>query len=55
VRQALELRPDSLFLDIKMPGQTGLEAAEELTERWNGDKPFPHVVFVTAYDDCAVR
>ena len=30
VEQALALRPDILFFDIKMPGQSGLEAAEEL-------------------------
>lgn len=55
VEQALALRPDVLFLDIKMPGQTGIEAAEELAERWEGPAPFPHVVFVTAYDDYAVQ
>ena len=55
VEQALELRPDLLFLDIKMPGQTGLEAAEELAERWDGAQPFPEVVFVTAYDDYALK
>jgi DNA-binding LytR/AlgR family response regulator len=54
VEQALALRPDILFLDIKMPGQTGLEAAAELAERWDGDAPFPQVVFVTAYDEYAV-
>jgi DNA-binding LytR/AlgR family response regulator len=55
VEQALALRPDILFLDIKMPGQSGLEAAEELAERWNGPQPFPEVVFVTAYDDYALK
>ncbi|MFC0252185.1 LytR/AlgR family response regulator transcription factor [Massilia consociata] len=55
VEQALALRPDVLFLDIRMPGQTGIEAAEELAERWEGPAPFPHVVFVTAYDDYAVQ
>ena len=55
VEQALALRPDVLFLDIRMPGQTGIEAAEELAERWDGPSPFPHVVFVTAYDDYAVQ
>lgn len=54
VEQALALRPDVLFLDIKMPGKTGLEAAEELAELWDGDKPFPQIVFVTAYDEYAV-
>jgi DNA-binding LytR/AlgR family response regulator len=37
-----------------MPGQSGLEAAEEVAERWDGVRPFPQVVFVTAYDDYAV-
>lgn len=55
VEQALALRPDILFFDIKMPGQSGLEAAEELAECWDGGTPFPHVVFVTAYDDYAVQ
>ena len=55
LEQALALQPDVLFLDIKMPGKTGLEAAEELAEQWAGPRPFPQVVFVTAYDDYAVR
>jgi DNA-binding LytR/AlgR family response regulator len=54
VAQALALRPDVLFLDIKMPGQSGLEAAEELAEKWDADLPFPEVVFVTAYDEYAL-
>lgn len=55
LERALALQPDVLFLDIKMPGKTGLEAAEELAEQWPGPKPFPQVVFVTAYDDYAVQ
>lgn len=55
VDKALALQPDVLFLDIKMPGKTGLEAAEELAEAWAGPRPFPQVVFVTAYDDYAVQ
>jgi DNA-binding LytR/AlgR family response regulator len=55
VEQALALRPDVLFFDIKMPGRSGIEAAEELAERWDGARPFPQVVFVTAYDDYAVQ
>ena len=54
LRQGLALRPDILFLDIKMPGKTGLEAAEELAEQWPADTPFPHIVFVTAYDEYAL-
>ncbi|KHA78912.1 LytR family transcriptional regulator [Janthinobacterium lividum] len=54
LRQALALQPDILFLDIKMPGKTGLEAAEELAEQWPDGVPFPHIVFVTAYDEYAL-
>ena len=52
--QALALRPEVLFVDIKMPGKTGLEAVEELANAWDGPQPFPQVVFVTAYDDYAL-
>ncbi len=55
LEQALALRPDVLFVDIKMPGKTGLEAVEELTESWGADHAFPQIVFVTAYDDYAVQ
>lgn len=55
VEAALAGRPDILFLDIRMPGQSGLEAAQELAERWDDVEPFPLVVFVTAYDDYAVQ
>ena len=53
--EALACQPDVLFLDIKMPGKTGLEVAEELAEQWQGEKPFPQIVFVTAYDEFAVQ
>ena len=54
LRQGLALQPDILFLDIKMPGKTGLEAAEELAEQWPAGTLFPHIVFVTAYDEYAL-
>lgn len=51
VRMADELRPDILFLDIRMPGQTGIEAASDIMglDGWKGE-----LVFVTAYDEYAV-
>lgn len=52
--KALALTPEVLFVDIKMPGKTGLEAVEELAEVWDAARPFPQIVFVTAYDDYAV-
>lgn len=55
VAHALRLRPDVLFLDIRMPGQTGLQAAAELADEWPEGVPFPALVFVTAYDAYAVQ
>ena len=56
VRQALALRPEVLFFDIRMPGQSGLEAAAELADAWPcAEAPFPVLVFVTAYDQYAVQ
>ena len=55
VREALRLTPDVLFFDIRMPGQSGLEAAVELADAWPEDAPFPALVFVTAYDQYAVQ
>ncbi|PKM80181.1 MAG: DNA-binding response regulator [Firmicutes bacterium HGW-Firmicutes-14] len=40
-----------LFLDIEMPGMNGLEVGAKVQEMPNP----PHVVFVTAYDEYAVR
>ncbi len=58
VEQALALRPEVLFLDIRMPGTSGLEAAQALAEDWPGapdSAPFPLIVFVTAYDQYALQ
>lgn len=41
-------RPELIFLDINMPGKNGFELLDELDES-------PRVVFVTAYDEFAVR
>jgi DNA-binding LytR/AlgR family response regulator len=43
-----ELRPDLTFLDIRMPGKTGMEAAREIGNQ-------SQIVFVTAYDQYAVE
>lgn len=56
VAQALALRPDVLFFDIRMPGLSGLDAAAELMDAWDDTAaPFPALVFVTAYDQYAVQ
>lgn len=54
-RQAIALQPQVCFLDIRMPGLSGLDAAQALAEEWPEGQPFPLLVFVTAYDEYAVR
>ena len=44
------LKPDILFLDVEMPGMTGVEVAEQL-----GEDDCPIIVFVTAYGEFAIR
>jgi two-component system LytT family response regulator len=45
-----QLRPDVAFLDIQMPGLSGLEVAAQLEQ-----ESAPLIVFVTAYDEHAVK
>jgi DNA-binding LytR/AlgR family response regulator len=47
--------PDVLFFDIRMPGQSGIDAAAQLADEWPDGKPFPALVFITAYDQYAVQ
>ncbi len=58
LKRALELQPDVLFFDIRMPGLSGIDAAVALADEWDnrlGGKPFPVLIFVTAYDQYAVQ
>jgi DNA-binding LytR/AlgR family response regulator len=51
-REAIDLfeahKPEVCFLDVQMPGKTGVEAAQHIGRR-------AHLVFVTAYDQYAVQ
>jgi DNA-binding LytR/AlgR family response regulator len=51
-REAIDLfdvhHPDICFLDVQMPGKTGVEAAQHIGDR-------AQLVFVTAYDEYAVQ
>ena len=60
VQMAESLHPDIVFLDIRMPGLTGVDAArqigqlathEETPDQWPGCE----IVFITAYDQYAVE
>jgi DNA-binding LytR/AlgR family response regulator len=56
VESALALRPDVVFLDIRMPGMSGLEAAQAIAEDWpDSAGALPVIVFVTAYDQYALQ
>jgi DNA-binding LytR/AlgR family response regulator len=46
-----EHRPEVAFLDIRMPGLTGLEVASAATQA----SPATQIVFVTAYDQYAIQ
>jgi DNA-binding LytR/AlgR family response regulator len=54
---ALALRelPDVLFIDVQMPGATGLDVAAEVADEWPEGRPLPLLVFVTAFDQYAVQ
>ena len=56
-------RPDIVFLDIRMPGLTGVDAARQIAQlapragssQSDEDELLPEIVFITAYDQYAVE
>lgn len=55
VSLALQHLPTVLWLDIRMPGRDGLEAAQAIVEDWPQGRALPLIVFVTAYDHYALQ
>ena len=64
VEMVREHRPEVVFLDIRMPGATGVEAARQIAQLpppeggdgEDGDEVLlPEIVFITAYDQYAVE
>ena len=49
-------RPELVFLDIRMPGLTGVDAARQIAQMQVAeDEHLPEIVFITAYDQYAVE
>jgi len=56
VERTLAEAPDVVFLDIRMPGRNGVDAAEAIVEDWpHAGRALPLIVFVTAYDQYALQ
>ena len=60
VQMTESLHPDLVFLDIRMPGLTGVDAARQIAQLPTHDEvpdgwPGCEVVFITAYDQYAVE
>lgn len=52
---ALRELPEVIFLDVQMPGATGLDVAAEVADEWPEGRTLPLLVFVTAFDQYAVQ
>ena len=56
VEMTAQLHPDLVFLDIRMPGMTGVDAARNIAQLPTEDAwPGCEIVFITAYDQYAVE
>src|SRR4029077_19416842 len=49
IEKIAELKPDLVFLDVQMPGKSGLQVVEAIGEA------MPATIFVTAFDQFALK
>lgn len=52
VELIIRIKPDIVFLDIKMPGKSGFEVLDDLHKESSVN---PFVIFTTAYDEYAIK
>jgi DNA-binding NarL/FixJ family response regulator len=50
VRLAIELRPDVVLMDVRMPVMTGVEATSRIVRSWPHREPAPRVLVLTTFD-----
>jgi two-component system LytT family response regulator len=50
IQSVSTLRPDLIFLDVQMPGMSGIEMLRSLPDRLS----IPAIIFLTAYDEYAL-